>query len=156
MSTWCVYDFISDVMAVLSLFHHHHGQYIKNSRFWAHNPLRCTIAYVGWQVSQFLLSFPSLTRWGMIAGGAFQPISSQTPLAGLVWEYINEHFWIKKKSCNTKIKKIYESFVPSFEQVWYEHFPTWVYIKAYHITSQIVSQMWVPSPVTNKVCKILG
>jgi hypothetical protein len=40
----------------------------------------------------------------MMAGGAFQPISSQT-LLGLVWEYINKPFARKKQGCNTNIEK---------------------------------------------------
>ncbi len=44
---------------------------IKNGRFWADYPLKCTRLYVGLPASQVLLKFPSPQRWEMIAGSAF-------------------------------------------------------------------------------------
>jgi hypothetical protein len=52
-----------------------------------------------------LLKFPSPQQWGMIAGGIFQPITSQT-LLELNWEYIYTPFASREKSCNPKFKKV--------------------------------------------------
>ncbi len=48
----------------------------------------------------------------MIAGGIFQPITSQT-LLELNWEYIYTPFASREKSCNPKFKRLQE-FCPKF------------------------------------------